>query len=604
MKTIFKFLLTLSLPMLVFAHSYATHESLDEPVERSIEPVSEVDSMPADTAVMAETYYEADRFEALFNEAKIHFANALIAEHYADTFEVQLQLKLTFEALSDMEVFNNLDQIQYEEMTRFTERLVHDFQAFAPEAISLHDQFSVSDLRESMEYLAEDMDIENFKVIDDRDGHIPIISNSRVESLIRFFQTRGRESFQAWLNRKPQYEVLYKQTMKTYGLPEELVYLSMIESGFKPNAYSYARAVGLWQFMYSTGKNYGLRRDYWVDERRCPVKSTDAAVRHLKDLYEEFGDWYLVMAAYNAGPGRVHRAIQRDRTRDFWKMYSLPKETRNYVPTFLAAAIISRDPEAYGFTVPTVSSNFWTYDTLTINKGVELESIARVSGMKYQELKELNPDLRQHSTPNYAYTIRLPKGKRETVRNALESFNTVHTVQYSTHVVRRGDTLTRISRLYNVPIRDIMTTNKLRNNQPIIIGQRLTIPNPGYSESVASSQSKSLPDYSGKNKKIVYTVRKNDTLGHIAERYGTRASSIRHWNSLRYGQYIYPGQKLILWVPKSHIATADQTVYTVVRGDSLHRISQKTGIAVNRLKQLNPGINPSRIYPGDKIRLR
>lgn len=602
MKTFSKLILSICVPIFVFAHAYATHEVLDDPIEKPVVAVESVDSVYTDTTVLAETFYEADRFEALFNEAKIHFANALIAEHFADTFEVQLQLKLTFEALSDIEVFNNLDPIQYEEMTHFTERLIHDFHDFAPEAVSLHDQFSVSDLRESMEYLAEDMNIENFKVIDDRDGHIPIISNSRVESLIRFFQNQGRESFQAWLNRMGEYEILFKQILKQYDLPEELIYLSMIESGFKTNAYSYARAMGLWQFMYSTGKLYGLKRDYWVDERRDPVKATDAAARHLKDLYNEFGDWYLVMAAYNAGSGRIHRAIQRDRTRDFWKMYSLPKQTRNYVPTFLAAAIISRDPQAYGFTVPQTQPNYWTYDTLSIDKSVELESIARVAGIKYQELKELNPDLRRHSTPNYSYTIRLPKGKRETVSNALESFNTVHTVQYSTHVVRRGDTLTRISRLYNVPIRDIMTANRLRNNQPIIIGQRLTIPNPGYSETVASSQS--LPDYSSNNEKIIYTVRKNDTLGHIAERYGTRASNIRHWNGLRYGQYIYPGQKLVLWIPKSNIARAGSDIYTVQRGDSLHRISRKTGVSVNRLKQLNPGINPSRIYPGDKIKLR
>ncbi|MCD6233453.1 MAG: LysM peptidoglycan-binding domain-containing protein [Candidatus Marinimicrobia bacterium] len=602
MKTFSKLILSICVPVFVFAHAYATHEVLDDPIEKPVVAVESVDSVYTDTTVLAETFYEADRFEALFNEAKIHFANALIAEHFADTFEVQLQLKLTFEALSDIEVFNNLDPIQYEEMTHFTERLIHDFHDFAPEAVSLHDQFSVSDLRESMEYLAEDMNIENFKVIDDRDGHIPIISNSRVESLIRFFQNQGRESFQAWLNRMGEYEILFKQILKQYDLPEELIYLSMIESGFKTNAYSYARAMGLWQFMYSTGKLYGLKRDYWVDERRDPVKATDAAARHLKDLYNEFGDWYLVMAAYNAGSGRIHRAIQRDRTRDFWKMYSLPKQTRNYVPTFLAAAIISRDPQAYGFTVPQTQPNYWTYDTLSIDKSVELESIARVAGIKYQELKELNPDLRRHSTPNYSYTIRLPKGKRETVSNALESFNTVHTVQYSTHVVRRGDTLTRISRLYNVPIRDIMTANRLRNNQPIIIGQRLTIPNPGYSETVASSQS--LPDYSSNNEKIIYTVRKNDTLGHIAERYGTRASNIRHWNGLRYGQYIYPGQKLVLWIPRSNIARAGSDIYTVQRGDSLHRISRKTGVSVNRLKQLNPGINPSRIYPGDKIKLR
>lgn len=599
-----KFFLLFCFPLIVCGHAYSTYELLDEPIERHIDPVKNSVESCEDTSILAEMPYEVDRFEVLFNEAKIHYTNALIAEYFSDTLEVQLQLKLTFEALSDIEVFNNLDPIQYDEMTRFTERLVHDFQEIAPETMSLHEQFSVSDLREAMEYLAEDLAIENFKVLDDRDGHIPIVSNSRVESLIRFFQNEGHDTFQEWLNRMGNYELLYKKILKQYNLPEELIYLSMIESGFNPSAYSYARAVGLWQFMYSTGKNYGLERDYWIDDRHDPVKSTDAAARHLKDLYEEFGDWYLVMAAYNAGAGRVYKAIQRDCTRDFWKMYSLPKETRNYVPTFLAAVIISRNPEAYGFTAPNRLPDFWVYDTLTIDKSVELESIARVLGIKYQDLKDLNPQLRRHATPNYAYTIRLPKGSRDLVSNALESFNTVHTVQYTTHVVRRGDTLTRISQLYNVPIRDIMTANNLRNNQPIIIGQRLTIPNPGYSQTVASSQSGSLPNYSENHTKIVYTVRKNDTLGHIAERYGTRASNIRHWNNLQYGQYIYPGQKLVIWVPKSKIAQGGENIYVVQVGDSLYRISQKTGVSLNQLKKLNPGINPSRIYPGDKIRIQ
>ncbi len=550
----------------------------------------------SDSSLITETTLESDRFDDLFNEAKVHFTNALIADYFDDSLEVQLQLRLCFESLSDIEVFNNLDDIQYEEIRRFTARLISDFKELSPEIQNFSDQFSASDLREDMEYLAEgyfDGIDSTTRILEDREGHIPIIVNKRVERIISFFQNDGRKDFQDWLNRLPRYRALLTPILKEEGLPEELIYLSMIESGFKSNAYSYAKAMGPWQFIYATGKRYGLKRDYWVDERMDFDKSTHAAAQYLKDLYSEFGDWYLVMAAYNYGEGRIRRNIRWEGTRDFWKMRTMPRQTRNYVPTVLAAAAISMDPEHYGFKLPSVSTELTTWDTLTLDKSVELETLARACKSNYNTLKALNPELRKHTTPSRDYTVRLPKNTRDKVLASYDSFDEAPSFQV--HYVRRGETLTRISRKYGISIRSIMSANKLKNRQPILIGQKLIIPMPG--ESNLSAYAK-RPDLSDTHDKMIHIVKKGETLGHIAEEYNTRAAYIRSWNNLKYRDYIYPNQQLVVWVPKAAVAGA---TYTVKSGDSLNLIARKTGISLERIRDLNPQIKGSRIYPGDII---
>jgi membrane-bound lytic murein transglycosylase D len=564
------------------------------------------DSLPAGEFIEpanegeAETIIESDRFEDLFGEAKIHYVNALIAEHFQDTVEVHLQIKLCLESLSDIEVFNNLDNIQYEELHRFTARLIEDFKDFAPEAKAVSEQFSVSDLRDMMDdYVDQSVDLgdQKTKIIEDRDGYLPIVLNARVQQMINFFQSRGRDNFQSWLNRKSEYESIFLEIIRKHDVPDDLIYLSMIESGFKTNAYSYARAMGQWQFMYYTGKIYGLKRDYWVDERMDFIKATDAAARHLKDLYDDFDDWYLAMAAYNAGAGRINRAIKREQTRDFWKMRLLPRETRNYVPTVMAAAIISKNPEEYGFSVPKSNSPI-AFDTLSTKKSIELETIARICNSNYNELKRLNPELRKHSTPDRDYVLRIPKGSRDKLVMAYEKLESLPSVERYTHIVRRGESLYSISHKYNVPIREIMSANKLRNKQPILIGQKLNIPVHG-SPAVSRTEA-AKPDYTATHNKVIYRVKKGDTLGHIAEAYGTSASKIRSWNGLSYRQHIYPNQKLSIWTSKPVVQNG---IYVVQSGDTLIGISQKTGISLAALKKLNPNINTSRIYPGDKINL-
>ncbi|MCK5686096.1 transglycosylase SLT domain-containing protein [bacterium] len=399
-----------------------------------------------DSSIITETELEIDRFDDLFNEAKIHFTNALIADHFKDSLEVQLQLRLCFESIADIEIFNNLDDIQYEELQQFSSRLMSDFKELSPEMLTFSAQFSVSDLREDMEYLAEEYfegGDSSVQIIEDIDGHLPIVLNDRVRRIIHFFQNNGKEDFQQWLNRLPTYQALLVPILKEEEVPEEFIYLSMIESGLKTNAYSYAKAMGLWQFIYATGKRYGLKRDYWVDERMDFEKSTRAAARYLKDLHEEFGDWYLAMAAYNYGEGRIRRNIFWEGTRDFWKMRTMPRQTRNYVPTVLAAAIICKDPGSYGFTIPMNKKHFTEWDTVTINKSVEIETIARACSSNYKMLKALNPEIRKHLTPERDYILRIPKKTRDRFLAAYEHFESAPSHQI--HIVRRGETLTRIS---------------------------------------------------------------------------------------------------------------------------------------------------------------
>ena len=248
-------------------------------------------------------------------------------------------------------------------------------------------------------------------------------------------------------------------------MPEELMYLAMIESGLNPKAYSKAKASGMWQFIYSTGKTYGLNRDWYRDERRDPVKATHAACKYLKDLYTLFDNWYLTLAAYNCGEGRVLRASKLHQTYDFWQMHSLPRETRNYIPYFLSAAIIARTPEAYGFKVQKNIKPF-RYETIALEKSADIAVLARVAGLKPNVLREYNPELRQSATPTEAgYQLKLPV---ESKKGFIIAWNAIpeeerFAPQFVVHRVRYGESLWTISKKYNVSIHDLAAVNKIRN---------------------------------------------------------------------------------------------------------------------------------------------
>ena len=534
----------------------------------------------------------------ILDEAKQFLSDAVIADVNQDTIEVIYNVKRIFDLLSDVEqigVRNELDKIEFEKFqndfikmysTRLN-TLENSSQILNAELI----RQQVTDLADENESV--EMGTTKFTILDDREGHIPLVTNSQVESYIRYFEGKGRKGFNIWLRRYVQYRDVILPILEEHDLPEELIIVSMIESGFDPKAVSRAKAVGLWQFMYSTGKQYGLERTWYVDERQDIIKSTEAAARYFKDLYREFEDWYLVLAAYNAGPGRVNRAVNLHETSDYWQLYSLPKDTKNYIPYFLSSAIILKDPEKYGFKIPKAKS--FKYDEVVIKKSADLSVIAKSAGTKTSTIKYLNPELRQSATPaNEDYILRVPYGAKDKFYN---SFNALpETERFATqkveHRVKKGENLSTIASKYRVLISDLMTINNLKNDR-LHIGQRLKIPVKGGI-------------YSNYPEKITYTVKKGDTLGGIAEKYNTRASEIRKWNKMNSNNSLISiGQKLILFVGKNGDKSDNspkRIIYTVKSGDQLGYIAEKYNTSAKKIREWNkmkPG--SSAIYPGQKL---
>jgi membrane-bound lytic murein transglycosylase D len=387
-----------------------------------------------------------------------------------------------------------------------------------------------------------------FVLVDDRDGHIPLVRNKQVDQFITYFTTaKGRKQFSIWMKRYMEYKDLIIPILKQHKMPEELMILAMIESGLNPKAYSRANASGMWQFIYSTGKNYGLKRDWYVDERRDPVKATHAACEYLKDLNEQFDNWYLALAAYNCGAGRISRASKLHQTYDFWQMHSLPRESRNYIPYYLAAAIIAKDPDHYGFNIP--KSKPFSYEEVVLENSADLAVLSRVAGIKVKTLRKYNPELRQSATPaDRPYLLKLPKGKKE---QFLARWNSIpeserFAPQFIVHRVRYGESLWTISKKYGASIHDIAAVNKIRNRHKIKVGNKLKIPIKGGALRTWGTKDNGGP---AGHYKVTYKVKRGDTLGQIAEDYKTNASRIRRWNALKYGSsLIYPGQKIRIWV--------------------------------------------------------
>ena len=490
-----------------------------------------------------------NRLPQLLQDVKVLLTEAMIADVHKDTLEVIYYLDRIYDLLGEADQLGEKTDEDLEEFDRFIASL-NDIYTQRLTTLDLTDApITAAYVRQMIADITVPVEVEmgnsKFVIVDDRDGHIPLVRNKTVDQFIKYFQTKGRTQFQIWLDRIPEYGQLINGILKENGLPEELLYLAMIESGLNPKAFSRANASGMWQFIYSTGKIYGLKRDWYVDERRDPKKSTEAACKYLIDLYEEFDHWYLALAAYNSGSGRVQRAMRLHQTSDFWQLHSLPRETRNYIPYYLSAAIISKNPREYGFeTYSEKRKAPFEFETVELEKSADLSVLARSAGTSLKTLQYYNPELRQSATPkDGSYNLRLPIGTND---QFTANFNSLpegqrFAPQYVLHKVRRGESLWTISKKYKVSIHDLASVNKIRNRSKIRVGQKLTIPIRG-----AYATSDGPPGHI----KVVYTVRKGDTLGHIAQDYGTRANKIRRWNNLKYGQYIFPGQKLVLWVKR------------------------------------------------------
>lgn len=381
---------------------------------------------------------------------------------------------------------------------------------------------------------------------------IPMILNDSVENHLEYFKTRGREVFQLWLDRSARYIPVMKDIFKEKNLPEDLVYVAMIESGFNPYAVSWARAVGPWQFMPATGKLYGLKIDWWIDERKDPIKSTYAAAEHLKDLHNLFGSWSLALASYNAGAGKVQRAVLRTRSDDFWDLKAsryIRKETKNYVPKFMAATIIAKNPGAYGFIVSKYEP--YKFDEVVVEQSTDLRLIARCAGCSYEEIKELNPEIRRWVTPPQfsKYTVKIPAGKKELFQANYAAVPPEQKITWERHEVRKGETLAGLAKQYNTTPEAIRDINGLRKNR-ILPGKHVLIP--VDTNGKTQDMSYLTPEQGSKQQQILYRVRRGETLSRIARRHNVTIADIREWNK-GIGSSVRAGQKIKLVVDVDQI---------------------------------------------------
>ena len=374
--------------------------------------------------------------------------------------------------------------------------------------------------------------------------------NHRVDKWLDYFTGRGRTTFTLWLQRKQEVGGFLESILEDEGLPRQLVYLAMIESGFSPHAKSVVSAVGPWQFMAPTARAQGLRINWWVDERRDYELSTRAAARYLKSLHDTFGDWSLVLAAYNSGENRVRRKINLRASDNYWDL-NLPEQTADFVPKFIAAARIGEDPASYGFETNPVEP--LDFDTITIAQPTGLDLLARCAGTKPQVLANLNPALLRGATPPDMgpYPVHVPKGSTPVVTTALAKVPASERLTWTRHRVRRGETLSGIASRYGCSVRDLARVNHMHDIQLIRPGDQLLIPMPAALDRLARKRAVEKGHYvpPAGYKRISYKVKPGDTLGGIARKLGVSVTHLRRVNNIHHTSLIHPGDRLYAYRP-------------------------------------------------------
>ncbi len=405
---------------------------------------------------------------------------------------------------------------------------------------------------------------------------IPLEMQPIVAQYIQFFQGPGRKWFRKWMSRSTRYIPMMTPLLEQGGLPRDTVYLAMIESGFSPGATSWARAAGPWQFISSTGKRFGLRQDFWVDERRDPFKATVAAGRYLTELHSALGHWYLAWAGYNAGGEKLRRMVQRRGTSDFWALSDgkgLAKETKHYVPKLIACALVAKHPRAFGFSEDEFEfQRPLEFDEVPIVEPTDLDVLARAAGISGESIRELNPELRRWCTPPasaaHPYLVRVPRGTQDTVLAALARIPAHERLSYRIHHVRKGDTLSRIALQYHSAPEAILQFNRLRSAKTLRVNTELAVPVPsgaaladghglerqvararaqgyvapapeeevpagtrtGHARALAQGTVKSEV-VDGKTR-VQYGVQNGDSLWTIAQRFGVSVEQVQSWNAL------------------------------------------------------------------------
>jgi len=487
-------------------------------------------------------FQEDNLFEQLLNESKLFYADAIISDLRGDTLNTLYYFDNLFKALAQLEVISkNVPEIAKVKYQNILSAAIEYYDNKVSSVDHTKSGLSTAVFKDKLEdyiysqSLYDIIDIE--ETVEIIEGHVPITYNKKVASIIKYYQNQGRPYIKQWLNREDKYKEIILPILKEEGLPPEIFYVAMVESGLKTDAKSYASAVGPWQFISSTAKVFGLKKNYYIDERRDIEKSTRAACKYLKRLYKEFDNWYLAFAAYNCGETRVRRHINYFNTRNFWELKNIPKETQNYIPSILAIIFISKNPEKYNFEVN--PDKYFKWNVIDINKSVKIDDISKCSGISTEILKQYNSELLRdivYVNGINPYKFKMPAGCSTSFDSlfALIPEAKSEGTYIISHKVKSGESYWLLATRNNTTITAICELNNLDRNKPLRMGKIIKIP--------VGDKSK----YKKQSIKHIYKVKRGDSLSRIAVKYKVKVSKIKKWNNLK-SDFIKVGQKLVIY---------------------------------------------------------
>lgn len=538
----------------------------------------------------------------MLENARRDYVNALYKQKLGFRAEALSFYESALSTINKLSYYPNVEE--NEVFIELENSIVDDYKSYVESMEELPENVSISALEEWMNKRIPDFDIEEDSVIVNKDdnksitvivGDFPLEVNRHVEQYLEYFTGRGSKYIELWLSRSGKYFPMMAKVFAEEKVPQQLIFLSMVESGLNPTARSWAKAVGIWQFIKGTARIYDLDINVHIDERRNPEKATYSAARHLRDLYYSLGDWYLALAAYNSGEGRVRKAMRRAGSSNFWEIRPyLPRETRNYVPQYIAVTLIASQPEKYGFTNIQYEKPH-DYSIHKINEAIDLNVLAKCAGISTDLLREMNSELTQNSTPpNYdgGYPLKVPAKSYEAFVENLKNLPDDAKLQYVIHTVDRGETISQIASKYNVSINELANYNNISIKKKLAIGTELKIPtsfvnlddlaintdilpaiedeinsldgNPSYKLQITTNEDsdKFLKLYQGMMNDSVeviipegktavqYTVKSKDNLVDIADLFNVRVSDLRNWNNLPYTSRVKVGQEITIYVPE------------------------------------------------------